>query len=171
MAKTKRNAPRTLSTPAEVQVEIQDPPSIEPTEAQNPTSIHDSEVQNPPSIEPTEAEIQDPPAVETTQVDDENPQPTCRRKKSNKYWPVDVIDKDGVVQETSLAAKDLFAKLRGRKVILEWNQFIQPIREAAGLLEQYLGELAANFENFPIWYKSWPDVPIDYKTKIWSDIK
>ncbi|KAL5077557.1 hypothetical protein RYX36_016541, partial [Vicia faba] len=55
----------------------------------------------------------------------------------------------------------------GGEVLIEWSIH----QKGYNLLGQILGEIVANFDNIPIRYEKWPDVPSSYKAKIWEDIK
>ncbi|NP_001312870.1 uncharacterized LOC107815048 [Nicotiana tabacum] len=107
-------------------------------------------------------------SLSQTQDDAENPLSTYKRK-SNKYWIVDVIDEEGVVKETNLRVQDMFVLPMGKKVVLEWNNRNQPVGESAGLLGGFLGSIASNFEYFPIGFEKWPKIPKPYKEHVWTN--
>lgn len=52
--------------------------------------------------------------------------------------------------------------------MLEFNDTLQPIGDAAGLFGGILGELNSNFVAFPVNYESWHKVPIAYKDEIYK---
>ncbi|PIN12573.1 hypothetical protein CDL12_14809 [Handroanthus impetiginosus] len=98
----------------------------------------------------------------------QNPRP-CRRK-SNKYWTVDLKDENGEITKARLRVNDVFVLLEGKKIVLEWNELGQPIRESGGLLEQLLGHVASEFTNFPISYIKWSKIPTSCKNHVWNNI-
>ncbi|PIN22878.1 hypothetical protein CDL12_04406 [Handroanthus impetiginosus] len=85
--------------------------------------------------------------ADVDQSTEANPRPS--RRESNKYWTVD---------------------LKGKKIILEWNELGQPIRESGGLLGQFLGHVASEFNNFPISYTKWSKILASCKDHVWNDI-
>ncbi|KAJ1391181.1 hypothetical protein SESBI_36877 [Sesbania bispinosa] len=94
--------------------------------------------------------------------------PSIVQKKSPTYWNVDVVDADNVVRHTRLRVQDVFATRDSSKVCTKWNAEGQPVGESAGLLGGYLGEVASNFNNFPIMYESWKKVPGDDKNNVYN---
>ncbi|GAU46156.1 hypothetical protein TSUD_301160 [Trifolium subterraneum] len=91
------------------------------------------------------------------------------KKKSVKYWTVDVKDARGVVNEVRLRSQDVFSLPPGKKILMEWSEIGQPVGEDAGLLGSFLGKVGADFSKFPISYERWPDVPGEYKERVWID--
>ncbi|KAJ1395480.1 putative transposase, Ptta/En/Spm, plant [Sesbania bispinosa] len=91
------------------------------------------------------------------------------QKKSPTYWNVDVINEEGVVRHTRLRVQDVFATHDATRVCTKWNAEGQPIGESAGLLAWFLGEIASNFNNFPIMYETWKKVPNDYKNNVYKE--
>ncbi|PIN26420.1 hypothetical protein CDL12_00835 [Handroanthus impetiginosus] len=85
------------------------------------------------------------------------------RRESNKYWTVDLKDANGQITKAHLRVNDVFVLLGGKKIILKWNELGQPIRESGGLLGQFLGHVASEFNNFPISYSKWSKVPTSCK--------
>ncbi|PIN07619.1 hypothetical protein CDL12_19818 [Handroanthus impetiginosus] len=85
------------------------------------------------------------------------------RRESNKYWTVDLKDANGQIIKARLRVNDVFVLLGGKKIILEWNELGQPIRESGGLLGQFLGHVASEFNNFPTSYSKWSKVPASCK--------
>ncbi|XLU82822.1 hypothetical protein S245_006242, partial [Arachis hypogaea] len=103
---------------------------------------------------------------------------TCRkvdgvaisRKKWNTTWSVIVVDEQGVEKSMQLKVKDAFSLHHSRKrVLIEWNGSGQPIGESGGLLGGVLGLIASNFNNFPIMYKTWHKIPMQYKDAIFEN--
>ncbi|XP_016167528.2 uncharacterized protein LOC107609982 [Arachis ipaensis] len=69
-----------------------------------------------------------------------------------------------------LKVKDAFSLHHSRKrVLIEWNGSGQPIGESGGLLGGVLGLIASNFNNFPIMYKTWHKVPMQYKDAVFEN--
>lgn len=65
--------------------------------------------------------------------------------------------------------QDLFASSNdAKKVVTKWNSDWQPVGDSAGLLAGYLGEIARKFDDFPIMYDSWKEVPKTYKDLTYS---
>ncbi|CAJ2652202.1 unnamed protein product [Trifolium pratense] len=91
------------------------------------------------------------------------------KKKSMKYWTVDVRDAGGVVKEVRLRRQDVFSLTAGKKILMEWSEEWQPVGEAAGLLGSFLGAVGANFKLFPIDKERWPDVPSQTKEMVWKN--
>ncbi|XP_016178208.2 uncharacterized protein LOC107620588 isoform X1 [Arachis ipaensis] len=92
------------------------------------------------------------------------------RKKWNTTWFVIVVDEQGVEKSMHLKVKDAFSLHHSRKrVLIEWNGSGQPIGESGGLLGGVLGLIASNFNNFPIMYKTWHKVPMQYKDAVFEN--
>ncbi|XP_057757041.1 uncharacterized protein LOC130976250 isoform X3 [Arachis stenosperma] len=92
------------------------------------------------------------------------------RKKWNTTWFVIVVDEQGVEKSMHLKVKDAFSLHHSRKrVLIEWNGSGQPIGESGGLLGGVLGLIASNFNNFPIMYKTWHKVPLQYKDAVFEN--
>ncbi|PIN26656.1 hypothetical protein CDL12_00589 [Handroanthus impetiginosus] len=92
------------------------------------------------------------------------------QRESNKYWTVDLKDANGQITKAHLRVNDVFVLLGGKKIILYWNELGQPIRESGGLLGQFLGHVASEFNNFPISYTKWSKVPASCKDHVWNNI-
>ncbi|XLT39830.1 hypothetical protein HN873_071122, partial [Arachis hypogaea] len=76
----------------------------------------------------------------------------------------------GVEKSMHLKVKDAFSLHHSRKrVLIEWNGSGQPIGESGGLLGGVLGLIASNFNNFPIMYKTWHKVPMQYKDAVFEN--
>ena len=59
----------------------------------------------------------------------------------------------------------------GSKLMIETNEFGQPIDDKASKLASNLGVLARNGELAPLNYYAWTNVPPFYKNNIWQHIK
>ena len=81
-----------------------------------------------------------------------------------------LLDEDGEIKKMRLRAHDVFVLPRGQKILLDWNDFGQPIKESGGLLGQFLRHVAADFTNFPISYEKWPRIPRENKEYVWTNI-
>ncbi|KAJ1404078.1 putative transposase, Ptta/En/Spm, plant [Sesbania bispinosa] len=68
-----------------------------------------------------------------------------------------------VVEDSSVTQKKI------PYVCTKWNVEGQPIGESVGLLAGFLGEIASNFNNFPIMYETWKKVPKDYKDNVYKE--
>ncbi|KAL4338328.1 hypothetical protein AHAS_Ahas12G0199200 [Arachis hypogaea] len=75
-------------------------------------------------------------------------------RKDTDYWNV-VVSDDGITRTMSLSVKEAIVLPPGRKIILELNEELQPIDQAAGLLSGFLVNLGADFQHFPINEDSW----------------
>ncbi|XLT29026.1 hypothetical protein HN873_060318, partial [Arachis hypogaea] len=60
---------------------------------------------------------------------------------------------NGMIKEGHLRLKDVWVLSRETKIIVHWNEHVQPIGESGGLLGLFLGAVAGNFKNFPISYE------------------
>ena len=78
------------------------------------------------------------------------------------------LDEQGVEKEARLRVQDALALPRGKRVMTEWNHRGQPVGESGGLLGGFLGHIAGNFNNFPIIYKNWHKVPVEYKDNVYD---
>lgn len=78
-----------------------------------------------------------------------------------------MADEQGLIKQEKLRVKDIWLLEHGRRVMLEFNEALQPIGDAGGLLGGILGELAADSVSFPINYESWRKVPNAYKEEIY----
>jgi len=80
-----------------------------------------------------------------------------------------LTDEQGLIKEEKLRVKDVWLLARGRHIMLEFNEALQPIGDAGGLFGGILGELASDFVTFPINYESWHKVPKTYKEEIYKN--
>ncbi|PIN22607.1 hypothetical protein CDL12_04688 [Handroanthus impetiginosus] len=94
-------------------------------------------------------------------VEPEGPSNVATR--SEPYWTVDLKDENGEITKARLKVNDVYVLLGGKKVVLEWNELGQPIRESGGLLGQFLGHIASEFTNFPMSYTKWSKIPSSNK--------
>ncbi|PIN22871.1 hypothetical protein CDL12_04411 [Handroanthus impetiginosus] len=135
MPRLKRHASRCRSTPTEPPVVPDNLSNVAASSEPIPESFpHDELYSHPDANQSTEANL-------------------CpSRRESKKYWTVDLKDVNGQITKARLRVNDVFVLLGGKKIILEWNELGQPIRESGGLLGQFLGHVASEFNNFPISY-------------------
>ncbi|PIN04442.1 hypothetical protein CDL12_23022 [Handroanthus impetiginosus] len=134
MPRPKRHVSRCHSTPTE--------PPVEP---EGPSNVATRSEPVPDPLRQDEPDFLD----DANQCKEPNLCPS--RRESNKYWTIDLKDKNGEI-----------IKAR-KKVVLEWNELGQPIRESGGLLGQFLGHVASEFSNFPISYTKWSKIPASNK--------
>ncbi|PIN13639.1 hypothetical protein CDL12_13737 [Handroanthus impetiginosus] len=82
------------------------------------------------------------------------------RRESNNHISLIIIghvllDANGQITKAHLRVNDVFVLLGGKKIILEWNELGQPIRESGGLLGQFLGH---------------SKIPASCKDHVWNNI-
>ena len=80
-----------------------------------------------------------------------------------------MTDEQGFIKQEKLRVKDVWLLARGRRVMLEFNEPLQPIGDATRLFGGILGELAFDFVTFSINYESWHKVSKTYKEKIYKN--
>ena len=70
------------------------------------------------------------------------------------------------MKKKQLKAKEVWSLSPGEKIVLQWNDQVQPIDDGGGLFNRFLARLARNFELFPICYENWRKVPRKYKDDV-----
>nr|XP_025616701.1 uncharacterized protein LOC112709005 [Arachis hypogaea] len=91
-------------------------------------------------------------------------------RKDTDYWNV-VVSDDGITRTMSLSVREAIVLPPSRKIILEFNEELQPIGQAAGLLSGFLGNLGADFQHFPINEDSWKTMDKALKEHAYETIK
>ncbi|XP_061343727.1 uncharacterized protein LOC133289744 [Gastrolobium bilobum] len=170
MARKPRYSMRVQSTPSDIPASSPVPNAAGST-AQSAPLLNESPSNFMGNQSPlTDEEID---MVEPTNEPHEIPNASSKsavKKKSPKYWTVDVIDDNGVKKERHLHVQDLLVLPDNHKVILEWSNDGQPIQESGGLYGVYSGSIAADCHHFPIIYLKWPKVPKFHKDLVWENL-
>ena len=78
---------------------------------------------------------------------------------------------DGITRTMSLSVREAIVLPPSRKIIFEFNEELQPIGQAAGLLSGFLGNLGADFQHFPINEDSWKTMDKALKEHAYETIK
>ncbi|XP_052111631.1 uncharacterized protein LOC127743009 [Arachis duranensis] len=134
------------------------------------TSTHEFN-DSPPVDQNESSQSIEPEDTLSTDSEVSHVQLDVQRRKSNKYWTVELEDANRMIKEGHLRLKDVWVPSRETKVIVHWNEHGQPIGEFGRLLGLFLGAVAGNFKNFPISYEKWPMVPKEpYKNGAYRDI-
>ncbi|RYR21400.1 hypothetical protein Ahy_B03g066677 [Arachis hypogaea] len=81
------------------------------------------------------------------------------------------VTNDGVTRTMSLSVKEAIVLPPSRQIILEFNEELQPIGQAVGLLSGFLGSLSADFQHFPINEDSWKTMDNALKEHAYDTIK
>ncbi|XP_052107575.1 uncharacterized protein LOC110273608 [Arachis duranensis] len=77
-----------------------------------------------------------------------------KKAKDTDFWEVTVIE-DGVRKVSKLSVKEAIALPSNTKIVLPFNSQLQSIGQAAGLLSGFIGNLGADYSQFPIYLESW----------------
>ncbi|PIN00510.1 hypothetical protein CDL12_26986 [Handroanthus impetiginosus] len=165
MPKRRKLAPRNHSAPPQSNVESGGIGDIAP---RSEPIVESAPSDQRGSYDQSNSHNQLDPSIEADS--DIVPDPSCYKKKSNKYWTVSVIDDNGETREACLRVQDLFIRMSCEKIVLEWNKEGQPTGEAGGLLGQFLGQVGKNYDNFPISYEKWTQVPKSCKNHVWTHV-
>ncbi|XP_060203412.1 uncharacterized protein LOC132631732 [Lycium barbarum] len=110
---------------------------------------------------------------ESDSSDDDDVPPTSSETTASKkksYWIVSLIDEGGTITEGRLKVRDIWSLPMGKRIIIPCNELGQPIDDAGGLLGGFMGDLGSDFSKFPMCYKSWRKVPVNYKNNVYDDI-
>ncbi|XP_070020296.1 uncharacterized protein [Nicotiana sylvestris] len=92
-------------------------------------------------------------------------QPTGRRRVIDDTesepcgWVVGVINENQVIKFIKLKVQDVHNLENELRIIVECDEFAQPIGKSAGILAGFFGELATNPCYFPIGFESWTLMP------------
>ncbi|XP_060208828.1 uncharacterized protein LOC132636137 [Lycium barbarum] len=112
-------------------------------------------------------------SYESNSSDDDDVPPTSSETTASKkksYWIVSLIDEGGTIIEGRLKVRDIWLLPTGKRIIIPCNELGQPIDDAGGLLGRFMGDLGSDFSKFPMCYKSWRKVPVNYKNSVYDDI-
>src|ERR1044072_2511678 len=74
------------------------------------------------------------------------------------------------MKELPIKVRDIEYLPRGEKIVITFDGNQPSTTDADGLLDVYLGRVAANHKLLPISYSSWPKVMDTYKNNVWDDI-
>ncbi|XP_072090493.1 uncharacterized protein [Arachis hypogaea] len=91
-------------------------------------------------------------------------------RKDMDYWNV-VVSDDSITRTMSLSVKEAIVHPPSRKIILEFNEELQSIGQAAELLSGFLGNLGADFQHFPINEDNWKTMDKALKEHAYETIK
>ncbi|KAL4329825.1 hypothetical protein AHAS_Ahas13G0338800 [Arachis hypogaea] len=72
-----------------------------------------------------------------------------KKRKTIEFWMVK-IDSDGTIKQEKLSVREAMKWPDGRRIILKFNNEMQPIRDEVGLLSGVLGMLGADYKKFPM---------------------
>jgi len=78
------------------------------------------------------------------------------------------LDEEGVTQKLKVKVRDAHNFPIGLRVVVNYDDKCQPIREASGLLAGVCGQLASNHILFPISFERWSDMLDAYKDRVWE---
>jgi len=79
------------------------------------------------------------------------------------------IDEHGLKLERHLNVHDVWSLSAGQRVVVQFNEFSQPIGDGGGLLGVFLGTVIADFTLFPISYRMWSTIPKAYKNDVFKN--
>ncbi|XP_068498196.1 uncharacterized protein [Phaseolus vulgaris] len=128
---------------------------------------HTSDSTLPHASESAEPHTPQPTQPHTSESEAERVPPR-KGRQSNHYWFIDTIDEHGVTQKMKLKVRDAHNLPSGIRVVVDYDDNFQPIREACGLLAGVCGQLAGNHILLPISFESWSSMPDTYKDTIWE---
>ncbi|XP_020972663.1 uncharacterized protein LOC110269282 [Arachis ipaensis] len=78
--------------------------------------------------------------------------------KTIEFWDVKTIESDGTIKQLDLSVKEAIKPPNGRKIVLRFNDRLQPVENEAGILSGVLGILGSDYTKFPICEKDWRKV-------------
>ncbi|RYR31683.1 hypothetical protein Ahy_B01g056554 isoform B [Arachis hypogaea] len=87
--------------------------------------------------------------------------------KTPKFWNVNIIDSDDTINHARLIVREAMKQPKSRKIILKFNNKLQPIGDEGGLLSGVLGLLGADDGKFSFCERSWRN--ISTKGKVYND--
>ncbi|XP_020963971.1 uncharacterized protein LOC110265352 [Arachis ipaensis] len=140
-------------------------------------SVHNSELgqetlleANAPEVESRDHEDDDHSSASGAQ--------SRKRRKTTEFWTVKIIDahiriyillidSDGTVKPARLSVREAMERPNGRRIVLRFNNEMQPIGDEAGLLSGVLGLLGSDYAKFPIGKESWHKVTT--KNKVYNE--
>ena len=76
------------------------------------------------------------------------------------------VDENGTLKKKQLQVKEVWSLSPGEKILIEWNDQVQPIGASGGLFNRFIARLGRNFDLFPICYENWRKVPRNYKEDV-----
>ncbi|XP_061347423.1 uncharacterized protein LOC133292948 [Gastrolobium bilobum] len=172
MARTKRFIARSQSTSSTAHA-LEDhigQPSINHGYNSNPIGTSQGIDTQPHELAVQQEKIssQSPQGCGPSQPSNERPPTNPPKRTCNKYWVVDVVADNGLIDEERLRVRDVLVLPRHKRVVLEWNEDKQPVGDSCGLLHGFLGHIACDPKIFPICFDRWPNVPPVYKENTWK---
>ncbi|XP_020993914.2 uncharacterized protein LOC107479032 [Arachis duranensis] len=93
-----------------------------------------------------------------------------KKAKDKDLWEVTVIE-DGVRKVSKLSVKEAIALPSNTKIVLPFNSQLQLIGQAAGLLSGFIGNLGADYSQFPIYLESWKLVSKAKRDHVYNMLK
>ncbi|KAL4371217.1 hypothetical protein AHAS_Ahas06G0143700 [Arachis hypogaea] len=76
-------------------------------------------------------------------------------RKTTELWDVKTIESDSTIKQVKLSVKEAMKPPNGRKVVLKFNNALQPVEDEAGLLSGVMGLLGSDYTKFPICKRDW----------------
>ncbi|KAL4306752.1 hypothetical protein AHAS_Ahas16G0209700 [Arachis hypogaea] len=73
-----------------------------------------------------------------------------KRRKTTEFWDVKIIESDGTIKQLRLSVREAMKPPNGRKIVLRFNDRLQPVGNEAGILSGVVGMLASDYTKFPI---------------------
>ncbi|XP_057719466.1 uncharacterized protein LOC130933876 [Arachis stenosperma] len=89
-------------------------------------------------------------------------------RKTTEFWDVKTIESDGTIKQVKLSVKEAMKPPNGRKVVLRFNNALQPVGDEAGLLSGVMGLLGPDYTKFSICERDWRKVRT--RDKVYNEI-
>ncbi|XP_020973254.1 uncharacterized protein LOC110269752 [Arachis ipaensis] len=91
----------------------------------------------------------------------------CKRRKTTEFWDVKIIESDGTIKQLHLSVREAMKPPNGRKIVLRFNNRLQPVGNKAGILSGVVEMLGSDYTKFRICEKDWRKVRS--KDKIYNE--
>ncbi|RYR32017.1 hypothetical protein Ahy_B01g056994 [Arachis hypogaea] len=78
--------------------------------------------------------------------------------KTTKFWDVKTIESNGTIKQLHLSVREAMKSPNGRKIVLRFNDRLQPVGNEAGILSGVVGMLGSDYTKFLICEKDWRKV-------------
>nr|XP_025628518.1 uncharacterized protein LOC112721695 [Arachis hypogaea] len=75
--------------------------------------------------------------------------------KTTKFWDVKTIESNGTIKQLHLSVREAMKSPNGRKIVLRFNDRLQPVGNEAGILSGVVGMLGSDYTKFLICEKDW----------------
>ncbi|KAK7293384.1 hypothetical protein RJT34_16249 [Clitoria ternatea] len=85
-------------------------------------------------------------------------------------WLVQLINAEGMLREDTLKARDVWLLELGDKVVVPWDGAQPTGTPTSSLLTHFLGLLVRGGKYFPISFKTWKKVPLNFKDEAWQNV-